>query len=124
MPFLKINSNYICAKKSKETYKELVKSNRIISPYSECQNGFKSCGIIDTLGNKLCSKIDEICPINMYDIEIINSQTNLGNNTNTILFDSISRDNIILSIFKLGENTPCINSEEKVCPIFYTFFII
>ena len=120
IPFLKINSNYICVKKSKETYRELLKSNRIIAPNNECQSGFKSCGIIDTLGNKFCVKNEDICPINKYDIEIYtqNNLGNLGNDTN--LFDSINRNNTqILSIFQLSENTPCINPEEKAWTYHY-----
>ena len=107
----KINSYYICVKKSKETYKELLKTNKIISPDKECDPGYKLCGIIDTLGNIFCVKNEEICPININDIENIFSPSNE---------DSSDRKNIqILSIFKLSENTPCINPEETTWTYHY-----
>ena len=107
----KINSYYICVKKSKETYKELLKTNKIISPDKECQHGYKPCGIIDTLGNIFCVKNEEICPININDIENIFSPSNS---------DSINRKNTqILSIFKLSEDIPCINPEETTWTYHY-----
>ena len=67
--FQKINSKYICVKKSKDTYIDLIKSKQIVSKDSECPNNYKSCGTIDTLENILCAPKNDACPITMADIE-------------------------------------------------------
>ena len=44
------NKNYICAKKSKIKYKDLVKTERVISKGKNCPLNYKLCGLLDTLG--------------------------------------------------------------------------
>ena len=100
--YTKINSNYICVKKSNITYKDLMKSNQILPKDKECPKNYIKCGIIDTLENILCIPNNETCPIKLNDIININNEIN-----STI-------DDQILSIFKLNENiTPCIDPAEK-----------
>jgi len=100
--YTKINSNYICVKKSNITYIDLMKSNQILPKDKECPKNYIKCGIIDTLENILCIPNNETCPIKLNDIININNEIN-----STI-------DDQILSIFKLNENiTPCIDPAEK-----------
>ena len=106
----KINSNYICLKKSKKTYIDLIKSKQIVSKDSECPNGFKSCGIIDTLENKFCASKNDECPITMADIE--NSNKIHKNNS---IYNINSTNSQILSMFILTENNPpCIDPGENI----------
>ena len=64
-----INSNNICAKMSELNYKELIKKKKVISKEEICPKDYKSCGILDSFGRKLCVKIDESCPINTFTIK-------------------------------------------------------
>ena len=107
----KINSNYICVKKSKNTYKDLMKSNQILHKDSKCPNNFRLCGIIDTLGNIFCVPQHEICPITMADLEHLN----ITYKNNNIYQENLTTNNAqILSIFKLREkNFPCIDPREN-----------
>ena len=110
LKFQKINSKYICVKKSKKTYIDLIKSKQIVSKDSECPNNFKSCGIIDTLENILCAPKNDACPITMADIENSNiiHKDNSINNIN-------STNSQILSMFILTENKlPCIVPGENI----------
>ena len=100
--YTKINSNYICVKKSNITYIDLMKSNQILPKDKECPKNYIKCGIIDTLENILCIPNNETCPIKLNDI------INKNNEINSTIDDQI------LSIFKLNENiTPCIDPAEK-----------
>ena len=65
-------------------------NNQIIGNNQSCQEGYKCCGIIDTLGRKLCMKSNEKCPITITDINSI--ETNDTENSQ------------ILSLFKLTES--------------------
>ena len=63
--YTKINSNYICVKKSNITYIDLMKSNQILPKDKECPKNYIKCGIIDTLENILCIPNNETCPIKL-----------------------------------------------------------
>jgi hypothetical protein len=91
-----INSEHICVKKSDKRYIDFLKNDDIISKDKECPENYKLCGIIDTLGRKLCVENDNDCPIKKADIE--------NNNDNS---------NQILSLFRLRPNYPCLNPIEK-----------
>ena len=110
LKFQKINSKYICLKKSNKTYIDLIKSKHIVSKDSECPNSFKYCGIIDTLENKLCAPKNDACPITMAHIE--NSNKIHKNNS---LYNINSTNSRILSMFILTENNPpCIDPGENI----------
>ena len=84
--------------KSDKRYIDLLKNNDIISKDKECPENYKFCGIIDTLGRKLCVENENNCPITKADIE--------NNNDN-------DTSNQILSLFRLRPNYPCLNPIEK-----------
>ena len=108
--FQKINSKYICVKKSKDTYIDLIKSKQIVSKDSECPNNYKSCGIIDTLENILCAPKNEASPITMADIE----NSNIIHKNNSI-YNINSTNSQILSMFILTENMlPCMVPGENI----------
>ena len=94
--FTMINSQHICVIKSDKSYKDLLKSNEIISEDKECPSNYKSCGIIDTLKRKLCVKDTDNCPLTI---------SNIGNNN--------GNSSQILFLFRLRPDYPCINPNEK-----------
>ena len=101
--YYKFDTKKICVKRTKQTYKEFLLNKQIIGNNERCKEGYKCCGIVDTLNRKLCMKIDERCPITINDINPI--KENKNNNT---------ENNQILSIFKLTEYKPCWNPYEKM----------
>ena len=96
--YQKFDSNKICVKRTKETYKEYLLNKQIIEKNETCLQGYKCCGVIDTLNRKLCLKLNEQCPITINDINSLNSN------------DTENRQ--ILAIIKLTETKPCINPNE------------
>ena len=52
-----------------KTYEELLNNNNIIKKDLKCKEGFKNCGIIDTLDQQLCLPENINCPLN--DIKMI-----------------------------------------------------
>ena len=108
-----INGNKLCIKRKKDTYKDFLKLNQIIPKAANCQNDYKSCGIIDTLDRKLCVENSYNCPINSLNIEWlekINSELvknkyslNIGNENNINYLNEENNDNrIIISSFKIS----------------------
>ena len=111
-----INSNYICIKRSKLSYRDLLSTNKIVEKSKNCSTDYKFCGTIDTLERKLCIEKNDICPITESIIEdpdiningifnymnIFEEQENLNDNQNQIL-----------SVFQLNQKLPCINPNEK-----------
>jgi len=78
--YKKINSKYLCAKKSSQTYLDLLKSGKLIPNNEACPSNFtKSCGIIDTLNRKLCVEDTEKCPINIENLKNISLLFNSKN---------------------------------------------
>lgn len=114
------NSTYFCAKKSKLNYKELIKTDQVISKNKNCPKNYKLCGILDTLGRKFCAKNDEPCPLNTENIksQILNlfndyqNVPNENNNSNYNLNNNNTNAKIISSI-KISQYKPCINPNEK-----------
>ena len=97
--YTKFDSKKICVKRTKETYKDFLLKKQIIEKNEKCQEGYKCCGIIDTLNRKLCMKLNEKCPITINDI-------NSPDKNNT-------ENSQILSIFKITETEPCMNPNQK-----------
>ena len=89
-----------------------------VPPESNCSEGKKQCGILDTKLQKLCLNSNEICPIN--DI-IINNDNNTINENSKINYTTIKLNNekylhytnqainkqLIIN-FKLSNDFPCI----------------
>lgn len=118
-----INTSYICIKKSKSSYKDLLENNQIKAKYENCPIDYKSCGIVDTLGRKLCIKADEECPITLNEILRLNPYNDeldynpyLNNNSDLFLPEKYDK---ILSIFTYINNYPCINPSEKWWKYYY-----
>jgi hypothetical protein len=120
--YMLFNSSYICAKKSKLKYRELLKTNQVISKEEKCPNDYKSCGILDSFGRKLCMKENESCPINANTInDIFNSKFLHGENnySNSYLYNNNS-DAQLISIIRLSQYKLCINPTEKFWDYHYT----
>ena len=68
------NSSYLCVKRLKLKYRELLKTNQVISKEKNCPLNYTFCGVLDTLGRKLCVKNEESCPlnINIFKIKFLN----------------------------------------------------
>ena len=58
---------------TKGNYYDLLFSDSVVGEYEECPDGFKNCGYIDTIKNKLCLKNDSQCPISYIKIRDVNS---------------------------------------------------
>ena len=93
----------ICIKRTKERYRDFLLNKQIIENNKKCPEGYKCCGIVDSLNRKLCMKINEQCPITINDINSLNKNITENNNENSQ----------ILSIFKITETRPCMNPNQK-----------
>jgi hypothetical protein len=79
-----------------------------------CPENFRSCGVIDTLGNSLCTLKTEECPIN--DIQILGYDEELPIGYRSIRLDEFNltmaygnqgpKGKIVID-FKISENRPC-----------------
>ena len=112
--YTKINGKYICVKRQGKTFRELIKSNMLVSKDQNCPNNFNPCGIIDTQGRKLCVE-DNICPITNIYIESNNLllEERKYQNYNSVNLDDDNDDKKIMSIFEISEDFPCINPAEQ-----------
>ena len=108
------NSMSICVKRTKLNYGEYLKSNQVISNKKECTNTYnKYCGIIDTLGRKLCIKEEEDCPITINDIKNKNNFNLFENEVNS------KADEMLLASIKLFQYLPCVYPLEKFWNYYY-----
>lgn len=134
-----INYTYYRKKKicliKKNKYIDELRSNKIIQKNKSCPNNYKLCGIIDTLEQKYCVPVDEICPINFLKIDndsfpLENFNFTIKNysigNGYFIFYSNENNNGKILSIFKLNQNGfeninifPCINTSEKNWNYYY-----
>lgn len=108
----KIKGNLICIKRTENSYKELLKLNKIIEKNKDCPENSKYCGIIDTLGNKLCVDNNEDCPLKIKDI---NSKIKLFLKRQLLEENYIysnNNDDKLLFTLKLNQYYPCINPNE------------
>jgi len=111
-----INSNYICIKRSKLSYRDLLSTNKIVEKSKNCPINYKFCGTIDTLERKLCVENNDICPITKSIIEEPDLNINsIFNYMNLFKEQENLNDNQsqILSVFQLNQKLPCINPNEK-----------
>ena len=115
-----------------KTYEELLNNGNIIKKNSECKNGYKNCGVIDTLEQQLCLPENISCPIN--DIQIIDSSYDSFINPYkekgydfkesrsysenretfrvTFLYSNNQTDKSIIGRILLSANWPCANPTE------------
>ena len=96
-------SQKICVKRTKETYKDFLLKKQIIENNEKCPEGYKCCGIVDTLNRRLCMKLNEQCPITINDINSSGKNETENENDNSQ----------ILSVFKITESKPCMNPKQK-----------
>ena len=112
----KINGKRFCFKKV--TYKELLYNGQIIKDGEDCPENYKkNCGIIDTMGQNLCIKIDEICPL--YDIGIgepINTINYHYNEVSNIYYNNnnYNGNKTIIGTLILNDGQPCYDINEKL----------
>ena len=100
-------------------YQLLNQEGSIVSENEDCQNGKKSCGYIDTLKNKLCININDICPLNYIKVDINKptdvyiTKTFLGNGRNIYIsnnpYSDEKKNPHIIAAFKIAN--------EKICSI-------
>ena len=112
--FIKYEGFSFCINEGKNVSKYKYYLENSVSKNEECAIGFKSCGYLDTLDQKLCIKIDEECPIN--DL-IINKEeegpkdyiTIPLNNNKYLHYTNKNNQSHIITQLKLNEyNQPCI----------------
>ena len=123
------NSSYICATKFKLKYKELLKTNQTISKENNCPINYTLCGILDTLGRKLCVKNGEYCPINTNNVQ--NKIWKLFSKNESVPFENnyynynlnTDKDAQLISIIKVIQYKPCINPSEKYWDYHYVLEI-
>ena len=114
------NSSYLCIKRTKLTYKEILKTKKIISNKETCPENYVSCGILDTLERQLCVKENEICPINTdtaknHIFNYFNEKISFPSEYNYYhynLTDNKTKSYLISNI-KVIQFKPCINPNEK-----------
>ena len=103
------------------SYKELLYNNQIIKQNENCTNGYKNCGIIDTLEQNLCMPIDDECPL--YDVGIAENEE--YNNSLYYRYDENAKiyynnnnynkpNKKIIGKLILNEGQPCFNLNEKL----------
>lgn len=104
----------LCGKRLSDNYFEL----EIAANEAGCSQGTRSCGIADTKNNVLCIPNDQQCPINKLEIlqanQTIPTDFNyksypLGNEK-TLIYTNENTSGEIIHEFKVGQNTPCINT--------------
>ena len=112
----KINGKFFCFKNI--SYKELLYKGQIIKNGEDCPGGYeKNCGIIDTIGQNLCIKTNERCPL--YDIGIgvpkdiinyhYNDEANIYYNN-----DNYNGNKAIIGTLILNDGQPCYDIKEKL----------
>ena len=118
----KINGYRFCYKHI--SYKNLLYNGQIIKNEDDCPEKYnKTCGIIDTLNQKLCIKFEERCPL--YDVGIgqLNAIDNNDNDNYNYNIDSniyYNNDNYdnpnkkIIGKLILNEGQPCYRLNEKL----------
>ena len=116
----KINGYKFCYKHI--PYKNLLYNGQIIKNEEDCPEKYnKSCGIIDTLNQKLCIKDEEKCPL--YDVgigqneNIDNYTYDKGESNSDIYYNNDNYDNPdkkIIGKLILNEGQPCYRLNEKL----------
>ena len=102
----KISGKYFCYKKIK--YKDLLYNGQIVKNNEQCKDHYTSCGIIDTLNQKLCIRKGEECPL--YDISI----------NGTGIYYNNKNGNTIIGKLILNHDQPCYYLSDKLWRKFYS----
>ena len=117
----KINGNRFCYR-NQPTYRDLLYNGQIIKENENCKDNYKSCGIIDTLNQKLCVSNSENCPLKdiyfgqinsygyTYDPDLDISYTN----------ENYEGDEKIIGSLVLNDGQPCLSVEEKLWRKFHS----
>jgi hypothetical protein len=116
----KINGNKYCYKL--QTYRDLLYNGQIIKENENCKDNYKSCGIIDTLNQKLCVSNSENCPLKDIYFGQINS---IGYTYDPDLDISYNNENYegdekIIGSLILNDGQPCLSVEEKLWRKFHS----
>jgi len=88
----------------------------------KCTNETKSCGILNTLGSKLCIKKDDSCPINY--LKVVNKDTSVDNDFKTeelpfadgqkkFVYSNLNPKGQIVNQFLISDHKPCADSAEN-----------
>ena len=105
--YTKFNGQEICVKRKGEIFSKLIESGKIVAKNENCPE--ITCGIVDTLGRKLCVKNGEECPLKKVDMD-----KNYTNYTNSSFLNEGENDEgRILSLIKLSDGVPCMDPQEK-----------
>lgn len=117
MPLRNWSGKNICGKRMPFNYLEMmvVDSPQKCDFHSDNKLVFKSCGIIDNLGNYLCVHESVNCPIN--NILVVNNKVQTPANYTSydisdgkkIMYTNVETSGKILVEFKLSEGEPCMN---------------
>ena len=109
--------------KSEMSYLSLI--NNSVSKGEQCKEGYKQCGILDTVGNILCFPYTLECPIN--DIIMTNSlsipnqfkeynHNSIQINENTVLhYTNEAINKPIIVDFRLSKKMPCLKNALDDC---------
>ena len=109
---VKINKMRFCYKNI--TYRYLLENHQIIKKDKECEGLYnKSCGIIDTLGQILCIKENDKCPLRDISIGIPENYSEFTyDNKANIYYNTENYDgNTIIGKLILNDGKPCYNNE-------------
>lgn len=110
--YTKINSKYICVKRTGKKYIDYIKESQL-SKGSFCPKDYQDCGIINDLERTLCLKTIENCPIKINDTNNNNNlDENFPFNYNSHYLKDI-KEKQILGVLKLNQYIPCIYPGEK-----------
>ena len=106
----------------KYKYSSLIKNS--VHKGEKCKEGYKQCGIIDTMDNILCLEESDECPINYivrsntmtppkeilkystYDVKLIEKGT-------YFFYTNEAIDNYVISQFSINTNRPCLTSKDS-----------
>ena len=106
-----------------QTYRDLLYNDQIIKENESCKKYYQSCGIIDTLNQKLCIKDYEKCPLK--DIHFGQNSDLYSYSYDSIYNISYNNDNYkeekkIIGNIILNHGQPCLSVLEKLWKKFYS----
>ena len=112
------NFNYYRQKKlyaKREKLKYFLQDKSITK--GKCPEGKKQCGILDSLGNKLCINEAKECPINDIKIDTFKNMNGYRrlelNEGKYIYFTNKKTNNTIISDLSVFQNDPCFYSQDN-----------
>jgi hypothetical protein len=88
----------------------------------KCSNETKSCGVLDTLGAKLCINKEDSCPINY--LKVVNENATIDNDFNTtellfadghkkFVYSNLNPNGQVVNQFLISDHKPCADSAEN-----------